>query len=333
MQNDNRFPKTAKPYSLHIDAQDLQLATEEEKQQLFIMRESVTYWKDAWRRFRRNKVAVFSLILVCLITLFAFAGPLFSEFSYDQQLRGEERQGPSWRHPFGTDNLGRDMLVRSMVGSRISLSIGFFCTLIVVFIGTLYGAFSGYKGGIVDNIMMRYIEILYSIPDVLVVIILQIALKEPLSSMFPKSVLGASLISIFITFALLYWVNMARMVRGQMLVLKEMEYVTAARALGAKGWHIIRRHLIPNSIGVILVTAMLQIPLAIFMESFLSFIGLGVSAPMASLGSLCSQALGGITSYPYLLFFPAGLISLIILGFNLVGDGLRDALDPRLRSR
>ena len=172
-----------------------------------------------------------------------------------------------------------------------------------------------------------------SIPDVLVVIILQIALKEPLSSMFPKSVLGASLISIFITFALLYWVNMARMVRGQMLVLKEMEYVTAARALGAKGWHIIRRHLIPNSVGVILVTAMLQIPLAIFMESFLSFIGLGVSAPMASLGSLCSQALGGITSYPYLLFFPAGLISLIILGFNLVGDGLRDALDPRLRSR
>ena len=325
--------KFAKPGSFHLTADDITAATDEEKQQLFTMRESVTYWKDAFRRFRRNKIAMVSLILIVLIIAFAFIGPLFSPYTYDQQLRGSENLKPCFKHPFGTDRIGRDMLVRNMVGARISLTIGFFCALIVVVIGTAYGAISGYIGGMADNIMMRLLEILYSIPDILVIIILQIALKAPLNSMFPNSRLGSSVFSIFIAFALLYWVTMGRMVRGQVLFLKQMEYVTAARAMGAKAGHIIRRHLIPNCVGVIMVTAVFQIAMAIFVESFLSYIGLGVAAPMASLGSLCSDALPGIRSYPYLLFIPAILISLIILSFNMVGDGLRDALDPRLRSK
>jgi len=325
--------KYAKSGSLHLTAEDMITASDEEKQQLFVMRESVTYWKDAFRRFRRNKLAMVSLIVILLIIAFAFIGPVFSPYSYDQQIRGEENLNPCLAHPFGTDRIGRDMLVRNMIGARISLTIGFFCALIVVFIGTAYGAVSGYIGGMADNVMMRLLEILYSIPDILVIIILQLALKAPLTSMFPNSRLGSSVFSIFIAFALLYWVNMGRMVRGQVLFLKEMEYVTAARAMGAKSGHIIRKHLIPNCVGVIMVTAVFQIAMAIFVESFLSYIGLGVSAPMASLGSLCSDALPGIKSYPHLLFTPAVLISLIILSFNMVGDGLRDALDPRLRSK
>jgi len=317
--------------TVHLTADDIRTATAEEKEQLFIMRESLTYWKDAFRRFRRNKVAVISLIVIVLVALFAFIGPIFSPYTYDMQLRENRYAPPSREHPFGTDNHGRDMMVRCMVGTQISLGIGVCCAILVVVIGTVYGAVSGYYGGIVDIVMMRIMEVLYSIPDVLVIILLQIALKEPLSRMFTGS-LGSSMISIFIAFALLYWVNMARMVRGQVMLLKQMEYVTAARAMGAKGKHIIFRHLIPNSIGVILVTAMFQIPMAIFVEAFLSYIGLGVSAPMASLGSLSSGAISAFRTYPHLLIFPSLLISLIILAFNLLGDGLRDALDPRLRS-
>ncbi|MCL2160028.1 MAG: ABC transporter permease [Oscillospiraceae bacterium] len=324
--------KLAKPGSLHLSADDVTAATDEQKKQLFVMRESVTYWKDAFRRFRRNKIAMASLVVIVLIFAFAYIGPFFSPYSYDQQIRGSENLKPCFEHPFGTDRIGRDMLVRNMIGARISLTIGVFCALLVVVIGTIYGSVSGYAGGAVDNVMMRLLEILYSVPDILVIIILQIALKAPLSNMFPNSRLGSSVFSIFIAFALLYWVNMGRMVRGQVLFLKQMEYVTAARAMGARAAHIIRKHLIPNCVGVIMVTAVFQIAMAIFVESFLSYIGLGVSAPMASLGSLCSDALPGIKSYPHLLFIPAILISLIILSFNMVGDGLRDALDPRLRS-
>ena len=324
--------KFIRPGSLHVAAEDLAVATDEEKRQLFMMRESITYWKDAMRRFRKNRVAMASLIVIILIAGFAFVGPFFSPYTYDQQIRGDERMGPCLAHPFGTDAIGRDMLVRNMVGARISLTVGIFCALIVVAIGAVYGAVSGLLGGLADNIMMRLLEVFYSIPTVLVIIILQIALKYPLTSMFPDSRLGPSVISIFITFALLYWVNMGRMVRGQVLSLKQMEYVTASVAMGAKTRHIIIKHLIPNCIGVILVTAIFEIATAIFVESFLSFIGLGVAAPMASLGSLCSDALGGFRSFPHLLFFPAFLISLIILSFNMLGDGLRDALDPRLRS-
>lgn len=312
-------------------------ASKEEREQLVTMRASVTYWKDAMRRFRRNKVSMAALVLILIMTLMAIFIPIFSPYSYDQQIRGSESLAPCWDHPFGTDTLGRDLFVRNMVGMRISLLIGVVTSVLVLVIGTVYGSISGYIGGWTDQIMMRIVEIISSVPTVLIIILMQITLKAPLQELFSTPALksmrifGPGLFSIFITFGLLYWVGMARMVRSEVLVVKQSEYVTAAKAQGSAGWRVIFKHLIPNSMGTIMITALFQIPSAIFTESFLSFIGLGVSAPMASLGSLANDALSGLQTYPYRLICPAVLISLIILAFNLFGDGLRDALDPRLR--
>ena len=243
-------------------------------------------------------------------------------------------------HIVGTDSQGRDILARTMYGARVSIIIGIVAALIVLVIGSIYGAISGLCGGVVDFIMMRIVELIYSVPEILLVLLLQVVLKEPLQKWFDSSnlaivgalsTLGAGIVSIFITFALLYWVGMARIVRGQVLMLKKQEYVTAATALGASNGRIIRRHLLPNCVGQLVITTCLQIPSAIFLESFLSFLGLGVSAPMASLGSLCSDALKTITIFPYRLLFPGIILTIIVLSLNLVGDGLRDALDPRLK--
>lgn len=231
-------------------------------------------------------------------------------------------------------------MARTMYGTRVSIIIGVVAAIIVLIIGSIYGVISGLSGGAVDFIMMRIVELIYSIPEVLIVLLLQVVLKDPLqawfdssSSSFAKAMgdLGSGIVSIFITFALLYWVTMARIVRGQVLQLKKQEYVTAATALGATNGRIIRRHLLPNCVGPLVITTCLQIPSAIFLESFLSFLGLGVSAPMASLGSLCSDALETISLYPYRLVFPGVILTIVVLTLNLVGDGLRDALDPRLK--
>ncbi|MDO4552940.1 MAG: ABC transporter permease [Bacillota bacterium] len=303
-------------------------------------RPSVSYWQDAWRRLKRNKVAMVSIYVIGAIFLFAFVGPLFFENDYSTQIRGAENIAPCWEYPFGTDKLGRDMLLRTMYGTRISLTIGVTASVIVLVIGTVYGSVSGFLGGKVDAVMMRIVELIYSIPEILVVLLLQTVLKQPLQDWFNSSDsalaqalagVGPSLISIYIAFGLLYWVGMARIIRGQVLMLKEQEYVTAARALGASKGRIIRKHLWPNCIGQIIVTTCLQIPAAIFLESFLSFLGVGVAPPMTSLGDMCSEALGGMYSYPYRLYIPAVLLSLMILSLNLFGDGLRDALDPRLK--
>ena len=326
------------PDQIEYKDDDFQLASREEKENFIRMEKSMSYWQDAWRRLKMNKVAMAALVVIVLFILFAFAGPLFSQYGYETQIRGAENLFPSPQHPFGTDNLGRDLLVRVMYGSRISLTIGIVASLIVLLIGSVYGSISGLLGGAVDNIMMRLVELIYSIPDILLVILLSFMLKEPLKEAFSGSgllsglsTIGPGIISIFITFGLLYWVGMARIVRGQVLMLKGQEFVTAARALGAGNARIIKKHLLPNSIGPIIVTTMLQIPTAIFLESFLGFLGLGVNAPMASLGSLAASALNGIYSYTYRLIFPSVAISIIILAFNLFGDGLRDALDPRLK--
>ncbi|MDF2537933.1 MAG: peptide transporter permease [Herbinix sp.] len=323
---------------MNLSPEDFAPADTQEQQDLNKLTQNTSYWNDAWRRLKQNKIAMIALFVIILFILFAFVGPLLSPYTYDQQIRGDENMAPNIKHPFGTDLHGRDLLVRVMVGSRISLIIGIGSALIVLLIGSIYGAVSGLFGGIVDNLMMRFVEILYSVPDILIIILLQIVIKEPLENAFNQGSLfgglqklGPGIVAIFIVYGLLYWVGMARIVRGQVLQLKQMEYVNAANAIGASKSRLIKKHLLPNCIGTLIVTTMLQIPSAIFTEAFLSFLGLGVSAPMASLGSLAADALNGIQSYPYRLLFPAGAISIIILAFNLFGDGLRDALDPKLK--
>lgn len=302
-----------------------------------IVRPSLTYWQDAWRRFKKNRPAMIGLVIIAIIILSAIFIPMFWPYGYADQIRGHESQGPSWQHPFGTDSLGRDLFVRVMYGARISLSIGLVASLINLTIGVLYGGISGYIGGRVDNIMMRIVDVLYSVPLLLYVILFQVVLEKPIEQAFETTFLrvfkgiGSDLILIYIVLGLVYWVDMARIVRGQVLSLKNQEFVLAAKAQGASTWRIIRKHLIPNAIGPIIVTVTLAIPSAIFTEAFLSFIGIGVSAPMASLGTLASDAYRGFRSYPYLLFFPAAFICITMIAFNLIGDGLRDALDPHMR--
>jgi oligopeptide transport system permease protein len=283
-----------------------------------IVRPSMTYLQDAWRRFKKNPTAMFGLVLVTAIILLALIGPAVSRHSYWEQDLNRTNEFPSAEYVFGTDNLGRDLFVRVMTGGRISLLISFIATFISCAIGVVYGGFAGYAGGRADNVMMRIVDIIWTIPLMLYAILLMMWL-------------GTGLHNILIAIALVYWVNMARIVRGQVMNLKEQEFVLAALAQGAGSWRILTRHLIPNSMGPILVTATMMIPGAVFTESFLSFIGLGISAPLASWGSLCSDSLGALRPYPYQLFFPAIFICATMLGFNFVGDGLRDALDPRLR--
>ena len=238
-------------------------------------------------------------------------------------------------HVFGTDSHGRDYLIRVVYGMRVSLAVGLFASIIVLILGMLVGAVAGYCGGIVDLVIMRIVDIIYSLPDMLMVILLASVMKLVLGDVIAGTVLekiGSNIISLFIVFGLLYWVSMSRLIRGQILSLREQEYVLSARASGAKSGWIIRKHLVPNCISVIIISTALQIPSAIFTESYLSFLGLGVNAPMPSLGSLASDALNGLSTYPHRLAIPAVVISLIVLSLNLFGDGLRDAFDPKLNA-
>lgn len=337
-----------------LTAADFRPASTAEKESLVVMRESVSFWRDGMRRLTHNPVAMVSFAVIMLVMVFSFIVPSFYPYTYEMQIRGSENLAPMeysekeqeaiaagesvFPHLLGTDRLGRDYAVRVMVGSQVSLTVGLVAAAIILLIGSLYGSVAAFFGGWVDIIMMRIVDILSTIPDILLIVLLKFALDDPLSKLATVQgfawidKVGSSLISIFIVFALIYWVSMARIVRGQVLMLKESEYVMAARALGASNGRIIRKHLLTNCIGTLIVTTTLQIPSAIFTESFLSFLGLGVAVPMPSLGSLASTAINGINTYPYLLFAPAVLISLIILSFNLFGDGLRDAFDPKMKS-
>ena len=427
-----------------LSPDDFASASRQEKDDFIQDRQSVSYWKDAWRRLKKNVVAMVALGVIVFLFLFAFVGPLLIPYGYDEFNKGAENLYPYhytledtqrvndeiasrtqsdvvdvdemiaqakaeaekkgekftkkdeavirakakvaakpsedsseeqsvdedsvrkelgikkhifgysqaelerkangekvFPHVFGTDMYGRDILVRVMYGARVSMSVGVFAAILVLVIGALYGAISGYCGGKVDAVMQRIVELIYAVPEMLVVLLIATALKPILTDYVNSSgtsplksfvnVLGPNLISMFIAFGMLYWVTMSRIISGQVLQLKQQEYVTAARALGASGGRIIRRHLLPNCIGQIVVTTCLQIPSAIFLESFLSYLGVGVSAPLPSLGSMATDALSGMYTYTYRLIVPSVILSIMILAFNLFGDGLRDALDPKLK--
>ena len=347
-----------KPFSMQLDPKLLEPATAQEKEYISRMRPSSTFFRDGVKRLLRNKVATVSLILIVLITLASIILPYVWPYSYDKmlgvtpgrpadssynnlapftygktELKRMEAGEKIFPHIFGTDAHGRDYFIRVVYGTRISLAVGFFASIIVLLIGMVIGSIAGYCGGKVDLIIMRIVDIIYSLPDMLVIILLSVVLGRVLNvdgTVLEK--IGSNIISMFVVFGLLYWVSMARLIRGQILSLREQEYVLSAQATGAKGSWIIRKHLLPNCISVVIISTALQIPNAIFTESFLSFLGLGVNAPMPSLGSLASDALNGITSYTYRLVIPAVVICLIVLSLNLFGDGLRDAFDPKLNA-
>lgn len=294
----------------------------DEKKVEAVVRPSVGYWKDAWRRLKANKVALVSMIIILIVILLAVFYPSFSKYAYDQNDLSMTNMKPSAAHLFGTDGLGRDIFVRVMYGARYSLIIGISAAVINIIIGVIYGGISGFAGGKVDNFMMRIVDVLYSIPLTIYVIIFMAAFMKPGDG---QSGLGTIVLALCIS----YWINMARIVRGEVLQLKQQEFVLAAKALGASKTRILFRHLIPNCIGSIIVTMTLLIPQAIFTEAFLGFIGLGINPPLASLGTLANEAQKVLSIYPYQLLFPSLMICIIILAFNLFGDGLSEALDPK----
>lgn len=296
--------------------------SEDEKKVNAIVRPSIGYWKDAWIRLKKDKISLISLGLVILIVIGAITVPMLSKYNYATNDLMSTNMKPSAEHWFGTDQLGRDIFVRVFFGARYSLIIAVVAALINLVIGVLYGGIAGFFGGKVDNILMRLVDIIYSIPLTIYVIILMTILNKPGSG-------GSGLWTIILALSISYWIGMARIVRGDVLQLKQQEFVLAAKALGASNTRILIRHLIPNCIGSIMVTMTLLIPEAVFTEAFLSFIGLGLVPPKASLGTLANEAMQAIYTSPYQLVFPAVMICLIILGFNLFGDGLNQALDPK----
>ncbi len=344
------------PLSAQIDLSKFTPATEEEKRQQDVMSESVTFFRDGMRRLFKNPLAVVSLIVLFCILVTIIVAPMIVPYSYEEMLsvngkrdKGAKNLAPftyskaeqkyidqgNYRFPhiFGTDEQCRDYFIRVIYGTRVSLIVGFFASIIVLIIGMLYGSISGYLGGKVDLIMMRIVDIIYSLPDMLIIILLSVVLNEVMNFK-PGTILaklGSNMVSLFTVFGVLYWVTMARLIRGQILSIKENEYILAAKSIGAKPGWIIRKHILPNCLSVIIISTALQVPSAIFTESFLSFVGLGVQAPMPSLGSLANAAREGLQSYPYKLIFPAITICLIVLSLNLLGDGLRDAFDPKLK--
>ena len=356
MAENREFPKK-QLLSLQLDLSKFEAASEEEKAQAIVMRESTTFFKDGMRKLRKNPLAMGSLVVLVLIILLIVIAPKIVPYSYDQMITVDGKRDKTAKnlapftyskneqaaiekgenifpHIFGTDELCRDYFMRVIYGTRVSLSVGLFASLIVLVIGLFYGSISGYAGGKVDIVMMRIVDIIYSLPDTLMVILLSVILSTVLNDKLQGTIfqkLGVNMISLFIVFGLLYWVGMARLVRGQILTIKNNEYILAAKALGSGSARIILKHILPNCMSVIFISTALQVPSAIFTESYLSFIGLGVQAPMPSLGSLANAARGGLSSYPYKLIFPAVMICLIVLSCNLLGDGLRDAFDPKLR--
>lgn len=359
MDNINTYDSGSMPkkqiLSAQIDLTKFEKASDEEKRQQDVMSESRSFFRDGMRKLMKNPLAVMSMIILLCILITIIVAPLIVPYGYEEILsvngkrdKGAKNLAPftyseaeqkyidaggeRFPHIFGTDEQCRDYFIRVVYGTRVSLFVGIFASVIVLIIGLLYGSISGYVGGRTDLIMMRIVDVIYSLPDMLIVILLSVVLDQrlKLTSGILAS-LGTNMISIFIVFGALYWVGMARLIRGQILSIKENEYILAARSIGASPSRIICKHILPNCLSVIIISTALQVPSAIFTESYLSFVGLGVRAPMPSLGSLANAARVGLQSYPYKLVFPALMICLIVLSLNLLGDGLRDAFDPKLK--
>ncbi|WMM24456.1 ABC transporter permease [Tissierella sp. MB52-C2] len=283
-----------------------------------INKPSLTYWSDVWRRFRSNKLSIFGLILLTIVVFIILAGPLMSKHDYQYINSDMKNLKPSAEYWFGTDDMGRDIFTRVCYGGRISLLIGLCCTLVMFIIGSLLGALAGLKGGVVDNVIMRLAEFIGNLPYLIIVLILSV-------------VLGRSIFALVLAMSLTSWVGTTRMVRGQILQIREQDYVEAATALGSSTGRIIMKHLLPNTLGIIMVDITMSVPGFIFGEAFLSYIGLGVQAPKTSWGALASAGQEQLMFYPHQLFFPCLMIVITMLAFHLIGDGLSDALDPKLR--
>lgn len=284
-----------------------------------IARPKVSYLQDVWRRFKENKMALVALIILMLLGFMVIFGPSISGYAFEEVDKTARNQFPSLKHWFGTDKLGRDMFARVCQGGRVSLIIGLAGAFISSVVGCLYGGISAYLGGKTDDIMMRIVEIIISVPYLIVVILLSVVLQSQ------------GIFTLILAMTLTGWCSTARLVRGQVLQIKGQDYVLAAQALGVSPWRIITRHLIPNVLSVVLVSITFDIPGYIFSEAFLSYVGLGIQPPNTSWGALAAMAQTSFTFYPYQMFFPALMIALTMLSFTLLGDGLRDALDPRLR--
>ena len=340
-----------------FNKKDFEKATDEEKKQQDVMGESTTFFKDGMKRLSKNPLAMGSIVVLALILILIIVAPMIVPYHYSQIITVDgvrdktaanlapfeyskleqqymDRTGEKlFPHIFGTDSLSRDYFIRVIYGTRVSLSVGVIAAIMVLIIGLVYGSIAGYFGGKVDLIMMRIVDIVYSLPDMLIIILLSVVFQERLKPIIEGTVfekLGTNMISMFIVFGLLYWVSMARLIRGQILTIKNNEYVLAARCIGTKNGRILRKHILPNCLSVIIITTALQVPSAIFTQSYLSFLGLGVSAPLTSLGSLANDARAAMQSYPHRLVIPAVMICLIVLALNLIGDGLRDAFDSKL---
>lgn len=291
---------------------------QEDKQAEVILRPPSTFVKDAWYRFSRNKLGILGLVMILFIILMALFGPVVSKWDYGYQNLGEAFQTPSLKHFMGTDNLGRDLMIRIIYGARISLFVGFSASIISVVIGVFYGAISGYAGGTTDTVMMRIVEIVDSVPSTLYVILLAQVMQK------------GGIINIIVVIGFTSWLGMARLVRGEVLSLKSREFVLAARVSNISNFKILTRHLIPNSLGPIIVSLTLSIPSAIFMEAALRFLGI-MSLAAPSWGSLASDGIKVMRACPHMIIFPSVFISLTMLAFNFLGDALRDALDPKMR--
>ena len=318
MENAKAKSNIAKLAPQDIPDELFELLSDDEKNSEFVAVESKTYFQDAWGRFRKNKLALMGLIFIALMILGAILVPILSPYSYDAQDLTLRNAPCSWAHPFGTDKFGRDILVRVMYGARISLSVGFAAAALNLVIGVVYGGICGYIGGKLDLFLMRVVDILYSVPTLLYVILIML-------------VFGSNIFSVLLAICISSWVGMARQVRAQVMSLKEQEFSLAAYVIGASKPRILFKHLVINCMGPIIVNTTLMVPSAIFTEAFLAFVGIGISIPMASWGTMANEARAQMLLYPMQIVWPVAAICLTMLSLHFIGDGMSDALDPRKR--